>query len=116
VLPRIPDGVQVDLQLLGHIRKLKYFDHDVSDETKYPKLAPRVFMKNIVINQLGEMINQPHQWAARLDRTRILGFLKLPHFGRGQYMTTCIKQLLVVMHRGDIWLEKPVPITVELIM
>jgi hypothetical protein len=115
VLPRIPEGVQVEPQLLGHVGKLKYSDHDVSDETKYPKLASRVFMQNIVVNQLGEMISQPHQWAVGLDRTSILGLLKLPHFGRGQYATTCIKQLLAVMHGGDIWLDRPVPITVELI-
>jgi hypothetical protein len=41
--------------------------------------------------------------------------LKLPHFGRGQYATTCIKQLLAIMHGGDIWLDKPVLITFELI-
>jgi hypothetical protein len=45
----------------------------------------------------------------------ILGLLDLPHFGRGQYTTTCVKQLLAVTHGGDIWLDKPVPITVELI-
>jgi hypothetical protein len=56
VLPCIPEGVQVEPQLLGHVRKLKYFDHDVSDDTKYLKLVPRVFMQNIVLNQLGETI------------------------------------------------------------
>jgi hypothetical protein len=40
--------------------------------------------------------------------------LKLPHFGRGQYTTACVKQLLAVTHGGDIWLDKPVPITIEL--
>jgi hypothetical protein len=42
--------------------------------------------------------------------------LKLPHFGRGQYTTACVKQLLVVTHGGDIWLDKPVPIIVEIIV
>jgi hypothetical protein len=74
-----------------------------------------VFMQTIVANQLGEPINQPHQWATGLEKTRILGLLNLPHFGRGQYATTCVKQLLAVTHGGDIWLDKPVPITVELI-
>jgi hypothetical protein len=83
VLPCILEGVQVEPQLLGHVRKLKYSDYDVSDETKYPKLAPRFFMHNIVVNQLGETISQPYQWAVGLDRTCILGLLKLPHFGRG---------------------------------
>jgi hypothetical protein len=48
------------LELLGHVRKLKYFDRDVTDETKFPELAQRVFMQTIVVNQLGEMISQPH--------------------------------------------------------
>jgi hypothetical protein len=38
VLPRIPAGVQVGPELLGHIGKLKYSYHDVSDETKFPNL------------------------------------------------------------------------------
>jgi hypothetical protein len=61
------------------------------------------------------MISQPHQWAAGLEKTGILGLLKLPHFGRGQYATTCVKQLLAVTHGGDIWLDKPIPITIEII-
>jgi hypothetical protein len=68
------------------------------------------------VNQLRETITQPHQWVAGLDRTGILGLLKIPHFGRGQYASSCVKKLLVVMHGGDICLDKPVPITVELIM
>jgi hypothetical protein len=69
VLPRIPEGVQVNPQLLGHVGKLKYFDHDVEDETKYPNLAPQVFMQKVVVNQLGETIIHPHQWETGLDRT-----------------------------------------------
>jgi hypothetical protein len=61
------------------------------------------------------MINQPHQWTARMERIGILGLLKLPHFGRGQYVEACIKQLLAVTHGWDIWFDKPVPINIELI-
>jgi hypothetical protein len=100
---------------LGHIKKLKYSDHDVSDKTKFLELAQRVFMQTIAVNQLGEMISHPHQWVAGLDRTRILGLLKLPHFGRDQYMTICVKQLLAVTHGGDIWLDKAILIIVDLI-
>jgi hypothetical protein len=38
ILPRIPVGVQVELELLGHVKKLKYSDHGVSDETKFLEL------------------------------------------------------------------------------
>jgi hypothetical protein len=105
----------VDPQLLGHVGKLSFSDHDVEYDTKYTELAPQVFMQKIVVNQLGQSITQPHEWATRLDITRIIGLLKIPHFGRGQYATTCVKQLLAVTHGGDIWLDKPVHITIELI-
>jgi hypothetical protein len=72
-------------------------------------------METIAMNPLGGTITKPCKWAAGLDRTRILGLLKIPHFGRGQYATACIKQLLAVTHGGDVWLDKPVPITIELI-
>jgi hypothetical protein len=68
-----------------------------------------------VVNQLGETISQSHQWAVGLDRTGILGLLQLRHFSSGQYATACIKQLLATTHGGDIWLDRPVPITVDLI-
>jgi hypothetical protein len=41
--------------------------------------------------------------------------LNLPHFGRGKNTTACVKQLLAVRHGGDISLDKPIPITIELI-
>jgi hypothetical protein len=65
------------------------------------------------MNQLRDTITQPHQWATGLDRTRILVLLKIPHFSRGQYASTCVKQLLEVTHGGDVWLDKPIPITVK---
>jgi hypothetical protein len=115
VLPCIPKGVQVEPQLPGHVGKLKYSNHDVSDDTKYPELASIFFMQNIVVNQLGETIIQPHQWAVGLDQIDILGLLQLPHFGIGQYATTYIKNMLVVMHGGDIWMDIPVPIKLTLL-
>jgi hypothetical protein len=115
VLPRIPEGAQVDPQLLGHIEKLKYSDHDVEDETKYPELAPQVFIQTIVVNPLRGTVTTPHQWATGLDRIGILGLLKIPHFDRGQHAMACVKKILAVTHGGDVWLDKPIPITVELI-
>jgi hypothetical protein len=115
VLPHTPEGIQVDSQPLGHVRKLKFSDHDVAYEIKYPELAPQVFMETIAMNPLGGTITKPCQWAARLDITEILGLLKIPHFGIGQYVMAYIKQLLAVTHGGDVWLEKPIPITLELI-
>jgi hypothetical protein len=57
VLLGIPVGVQVEPKLLGHVGKLKYSYHDLSDETKFPKLARSVLMQTIGITRLGEMFN-----------------------------------------------------------
>jgi hypothetical protein len=67
------------------------------------------------VNAVGEPIDQPLQWATGLEKTGILGLLDLPHFGRGQYANSCVKQLMAVTHGGDIWLDKLVSIDVELI-
>jgi hypothetical protein len=64
---------------------------------------------------VGEVIDQPLQWETYLRKMKILGLVDLPHFGRGQHAIACIKQLLSVMHGGDIWLENLESINVEII-
>jgi hypothetical protein len=71
-------------------------------------------METVGTNPFGEPISQPLQWETGLEKTGILGLLDLPHFGRGQHTTACVKQLLAVTHGGDIWLDKIVSIDVEL--
>jgi hypothetical protein len=44
VLSWIPDGVQVKPDLLGHIDKLKYLDHDVADTDKFSEFTKRVYL------------------------------------------------------------------------
>jgi hypothetical protein len=105
----------VGSDLLGHIDKLKYSDHDVADADKFLEFAKRVYMETVGVNSVGEPIDQPLHWETGLEKTRILGLLDLPHFGRGQYAGVCVKQLLAVTHGGDIWLDKLVSIDVELI-
>jgi len=51
-----------------------------------------------------------------LEKTGILGLLDLPHFGRGKYTKNCIKQLMIVTHGMDIWLDKLVSIDMDLIV
>jgi len=94
ILPCIPEGVQLGPELLGLIEKIKYFDHDVADEAKFLELVKRVFIQTTGTNRVGKPIEQPLQWAAGLQKMRILGVLDLPHFGRGQHVTTCIKNML----------------------
>jgi hypothetical protein len=60
----------------------------------------------VVVDPFGELIHQPLQWATGLEKTGILGLLKLPHFGRGQYANNCVKKLMKVTNGRDLWLDK----------
>ena len=115
VLPHIPDGVQVGPDLLGHIGKLKYSNHDIANTNKFLELAKRVYMEIVGMNPFGELIDQPLQWEIGLEKMGILHLLDLPHFGRGQYTNSCVKQLMEFTHGEDIWLDKFISIDVELI-
>jgi hypothetical protein len=101
--------------LLGQVEKLKYSDQDVAYIDKFLKFAKRVYLQTMGTNVVGELIDQPLQWATGLEKIGILGLLDLPHFGRGQYTRGCVKQLLAVTHGGDIWFNKLVSIDVEII-
>jgi hypothetical protein len=115
ILPRILDGVRVESGLLGHVEKLKYSDYNVADTEKFLEFAKRVYIQTVGVNAVGEPIDQPLQWTTGLEKTWILGLLDLPHFDRGQYINSCIKQLMEVTHDRDIWLDKLVLIDVEII-
>jgi hypothetical protein len=115
MLPRIPEGVQTTPTLLGCMEKLRYSDHDVADEGKFPEFAQQVYLDSIGIGPFGDPILQPKPWAAGLENTGILNLLEIPHFGRGKEVNNCIKQLIAVLHGGFLWMEQPISIDVELI-
>ena len=68
---------------LGHIKNLKYLDHDVTDRDKFPEFTKRVYLQTVGVNVVGEPIDQALQWTTGLEKMGILGLLDLPHFGKG---------------------------------
>jgi hypothetical protein len=44
-----------------------------------------------------------------------MNLLEIPQFGREKDFIACIKQLLVRAHGGFLWMERPIPIDVDLI-
>jgi len=115
VLPRIPEGVRVKSNLLGYVENIKYSDHDVTNTNKFLEFTKKVYLQIVGLDAFGKSVNQPLHWVAGLEKKGILGPLELPHFGIGQYASSCIKQLMVVTHGEDIWLDKLILIDVELI-
>ena len=49
-----------------------------------------------------------------MDKTRILGLLDIPHFGRGRDAKKYFNKLMVITHEGYLWLEQVVSIDMDL--
>jgi hypothetical protein len=45
--------------LLGHVEKLRYSDHDVTDTDKFPEFSKKFYLDTVGIGHFGEPINQP---------------------------------------------------------
>jgi hypothetical protein len=54
-------------------------------------------------------------WILGLYNTGIMNLLDAPHFGRGNPVNACIKKLLARVHEGILWMDRSMPITMDLI-
>jgi hypothetical protein len=95
--------------LLGCVEKLRYAYHDVSDTIKFPEFAQQVYMESLGTGPLGDLVLQAKQWIIGLVNTWILHLLEIPHFDRGKDVNNCVKQLLVVLHGGFLWMDRLCP-------
>jgi len=57
--PPIPEGVIVEGDMLGLIPTLKYVDHDITDEKKFPDLVPSKFLKKHISSETQMIVIQP---------------------------------------------------------
>jgi hypothetical protein len=55
------------------------------------------------------------QWILWLYNTDIMNLLDVPHFGWGKHINSCIKKLLAQVHGMILWMDRPMPIMVDLI-
>ena len=58
---------------------------------------------------------QPWKWLRGVEEAGLLHLLWIPHFRRALITIFFIRKLLCLVHDGYLWLEEPIPITMELI-
>ena len=110
-LPPLPKGMTCSVDIIPSLMKLNFEYHDllllknVWDETYESVL--------MVPSALIQRIPQP--WVSGLNKSGLLGLINMPHFGRLNEAHACFKQLLAYFHGGMFYLNKPIPITVNLI-
>jgi hypothetical protein len=82
VEPEIPPGVIVEEDMLGLVPNLKYADHDITDEKKFPELAPSKYLKKYINAETQMIVIEPQTWETGLEKVGILNLFDIPHFGR----------------------------------
>ena len=99
------------VDIIPALIKLKFDDHDLlllkyvrDDPYEYFHTAPGVPIQRII-----------KPWASDLDKSRLLGLINMCHFGYLNEAHACVKKLLACFHGGTLWLNKPIPVIVDLI-
>jgi hypothetical protein len=115
VMPNILYGVIMDKDMLGRVSQLKYVDHDITDMTNFPEIAPHHYLELRLDPTMNQSILVPKVWARGLESERILKLLDIPHFGRRNEVNACVKFLLTYVHGGYLYLDRPISIDTDLI-
>ena len=99
------------VDIIPALIRLKFEDHDllllkdVQDEPyESVPMVPSAPIQRI-----------PQPWASGLDHSGLLGLINMRHFGRLNESHVCVKKLLACFHGGMLWLNIPIPVTIDLI-
>jgi hypothetical protein len=112
----IPEGVIVEGDMLGLIPTLKYVEHEIIEENKFPKLVPNKLLIKSISSRTHMIVIEPQVWARGLQKTCLLNLFDITHFGWSQEINVCVKMLLSCVHEGYMWLNRTMSINTYLIV
>ena len=73
-------------------------------------------MQSVHYLETGATLLEEKQWVVGLVKAGLLKMLNVPHFGRSTSVTMVVKQLLVLVHDGNLWIgDERIPINRELV-
>jgi hypothetical protein len=102
--------VIVEEDMLDFIPSLKYVDHDVTHEKKFPELASGKYLKRYISAETKIVVIEPEIWETGLHKPSILNLFDIPHFVRSADINACVKMLLSCVHGCFLWLDRPISI------
>jgi hypothetical protein len=98
----LPKGVRTYHADQDKVTSLKFCDFNLGDCKAYNMLAPFKYLTRTKVHNSKIF---PQQWMMNLAQSTLLNIMKIPHFGRHQEVTACVKFLLARYHRGYLWLN-----------
>jgi hypothetical protein len=112
-LPPMSEDVEEEGSLLGYVNDLKYQDYNLLDHIKFLQFQVDQYMVMTVNPATKVEALTPQAWIASLQPSRLLNLLQIPHFGRSNEINVVVKVLLSCVHRGQLWLDCRVDITIS---
>ncbi len=109
----LPDGIVFEGTHLGRVPTMKFEDWDLVEWEKFPHLETRNLMKKSTEGVVTML--EPRKWLRGVVKVELLHLLWVLHFHHAPITIFVIKQQLYLVHDGYLWLDEPIPITVDLI-
>ena len=114
-LPPMSEDIEEEGSLLGYVNELKYQAYNLLDHVKFPQFQVDQYMVMTMNPATKVEALTPQAWIASLQPSRLLNLLQIPHFGQSNEINMVVKVLLSCMHRGHLWIDHGVDITIDLI-
>lgn len=116
-IPLLPmfEDVEEEGSLLGHVNDLKFQDYNLLNHIQFLQFQVDQYMAMTVNPIIKVEALTPQAWIAPLQPSRLLNLLQIPHFGHSNEINAVVKVLLSCIHRGQLWLDHRVDITIDLI-
>lgn len=111
--PLLQEEILFEGSDLGHMPMMKFEYWDLTDSENFPHLETSQLMKQSKEGFI--TVLQPQKWLRMVEEAGLLHLLLISNFHWAPIMMFVIRKLLFLVHNGYLWLEEPIPITVELI-
>lgn len=108
--PLLLEEVPIEGELLARVPHLCMEDWYLNYCNKYPQFEPNKYLQSIYYEEAGVIRVEPMKWVVGIQDVGLLNMLYVPHFGRNNINTICMRQLLALVHDGCLWLRTPFPI------
>jgi len=114
-IPLFSESMRFTRETLGKILQLKFVDIDFNDKNQYTQFAPNKYLKQAYYPESGVTRLELQQWMAILAQLGLLNMLNVQHFSKSPRNTAYVRQLLMFVHDGCLWVGKRIPINPMLI-
>lgn len=109
--PSFLEGVLFEGTTVGRILSMKFEEWDLVDSEKFPHLETSELMQLSIEGAVTTL--KPRTCLRGVEEARLLHLLLIPHFHWAPITIFVIRQLLLLVHDGYLWLDEPIPITTE---